>query len=92
MSGIEISGISIFFAAYENCKSNGVYSNHVTLFFGPTTTSQQEKFLLISFDQPESKVRFTKAFLDSADLAFKNEISNFFNFGGLVLLPGIMTN
>ncbi|MEO1485925.1 MAG: hypothetical protein AAFU57_09265 [Bacteroidota bacterium] len=47
---IEISGINAIYAAYDNDPAEGIYANHVTLFFTPTDASTGNEISFSGFN------------------------------------------
>lgn len=44
LHGIKISGLNVIFGAHDNTQQEGIYSNHLTLFFAPTNNGSSKSF------------------------------------------------
>lgn len=77
--GIEIDGLNMIFAAKDDNPEEGIYANHVTLFFAPTKENS-----FSAFNEKENDILdFVKDqwVLPQSDLE-SGQIPCFFNYGG----------
>ena len=76
----EVSGLNIVFTVYDNNITEGLYANHLNLFFAPTEKGSERHISFMSFDPEENgHLDFSR---DRFEFTEKTIISSYFNRGG----------